>query len=252
MEEPKPNISAKDFLIGEHRCWPRIQTSLTALYADPLGSFREERVSNLSKGGLFLNTSKPLPKGEQLELILLLPDQTCEIAVSGQVMHSHYPREIRSSDETPGMGIMFTTVEPNLKNTLGNFIDRLLQTEGGGKRIEPRVHSPPCKIQINAAKGKQGAILTNISKNGMFIRTENPLNLFEHVHTCITHPETYFDLELEGEVAHIKKIDSHSYSFGAGIHFLNLDPDTENAVLEIVREIMLRQRINDPESFRSH
>ena len=233
----------EDFIIGENRCWPRIQTTINALFSDHQGRFREDQVSNLSKGGLFLNTPNPLPKGENIEIILVLPDQSCEVAVQGQIMHSN----------SKGMGVMFTTIEPSLKTTLGNFIDRLLDINGGGgKRISPRIHTPPCKIQINASKGKQGAILSNISKNGMFIRTENPLNLFEHVHTCITHPDTYLDLELEGEVTHIQKITSQMYSFGAGIRFLNLDEDTEVTVMEIVREIMLRQRINDPESFIPH
>jgi len=169
-------------------------------------------------------------------------------------MHSHPPDKSAPPEEAPGMGIMFTTVEPSLKTILGNFIDRLLDTEGGGggDRLAPRVDTPPCRVQIHASKGEQGALLTNISRKGMFIQTKTPFNLFERIQTCITHPETFINLELEGEVIHVHKIADSPYGFGAGIQFLNLDAETQIAVIETVREIMFRQKISDRETPLPH
>jgi len=254
MESPTPDSENSDFLIGENRLWPRIQTSIMAIFADTQGYLHEERVSNLSKGGMFIQTKAPLSQKDRLEFILILPDHSCEIAVQGQIRHRRSVKTNSEPKEAIGLGIMFTSVEPSLKTTLGNFIDRLLDTEvgGGGDRLSPRVATPPCKVTISATGRKEGAILTNISKSGMFIRSKTPLNLFEQVQICITHPETYLELELIGEVLHVHKMEDPKLGFGAGLRFVNLDPQTEIAVIELVREIMFRQKITETDSHLPH
>lgn len=231
----------EDFLIGEQRTWPRIQTSFPAMYADKDGYFHEEKVINLSKGGLYLETHNPLKKDDRLEMILQLPDQSCEITVQGQVMHA----DTINGNPLSGMGIMFTTVEPNLKKWLGHFIDRLFHADGGGERKEPRVAAPLNQIKISASDIDQSALLCNLSRNGMLVRTQHPLCLFEQVSTLLTHPDTYLNFELQGEVVHIYKKELKSHPYYTGIKFDGIDQATRETILDLVREIMFRQQIAD-------
>lgn len=233
----------EDFLIGEQRRWPRVDTTFTAMFADGDGYFREEQVVNVSKGGLFLKTRRPLAKNHRVEMILMLPDQSAEIAVQGQVIHS---KQLPDQDDFAGMGIMFTTVEPNLKHSLGHFIDRLFDANGGGEREHPRVAVPSQKIVLSGAGGESTALLCNLSQDGMYIRTQNSLSLFGKVTTYLTNPETYLRFEIPGEVVHLQKVSDIAPCFGAGIRFTDLDPSAKNAVIEMVREIMFRQKIRDP------
>jgi type IV pilus assembly protein PilZ len=66
------------------------------------GDLERDIVSDLSPGGLFVRTSKPLDIGTDVDLELLLADET-PIHVRGRVMWLR-----RSPDARPGMGIQFT------------------------------------------------------------------------------------------------------------------------------------------------
>ena len=229
------NIPA-DFWISHQRRFPRIQTEFHALHAFEDGSFREEPVTNLSKGGLFLRSKRPRKKGERIEIILMLPDQSAEVTVQGQVMYCNYLGD--QLEYTYGMGIMFTAIEPNLKKWLGHFIDRLIQDEGGGKRVEPRVHTDPCKITLNKSGKESGAMLCNISRHGMYIRTDHSYSLFERVETVLEHPNSALKMEVAGEIIHIQKMDNNSLPYGMGLRFVDLTTSMEEAILSLLRDIL--------------
>lgn len=247
-----------DFLIGEQRSWPRAQTVFKALYADQEGYFREDKVLNVSKGGLFLQSRCPRQKGERLELILILPDETCEITVQGQIMHScsfaKNPQEPMSQETLCGMGIMFTSIEPQLKDRLGFFIDRLFDCKGGGggKRQRPRVQPPLNQVQLNLTQKEQSAVLCNLSATGMLLRLRDPVVLLEKMTLAIMHPDTTYQFELQGEIIHTQKTHDPTHPYAAGIRFINLDGKTQETIFELIREIMFRQQITRYESDVSH
>jgi len=228
----------------EKRTWPRIPTSFKAFYADPKGHFREEEVINLSKGGLFLKTQEPSETGELLELILAIPESQQEITVQGQVIHNRKPTKNDNMSELSGMGIMFTTIEPQLKNYLGNYITTLFQKEIADKRSDTRYQSPPNQVILHANEKEHSAILKNISKGGMLVHTEHPLVLFEIVSTVLTHPDTGLQFDIDGEVIHLQKLEKSPQCFAAGIKFIGLDSDSQDLIHEMIREIMFRQKMN--------
>jgi len=228
-----------DFDVGEQRFYPRIDTVFSALYADAKGSFHEVEVTNLSKGGVFLKTNKPFRKGENIEVILMLPDDAAEVAVQGQVMH--VATEGKPNDI--GMGVMFTTVEPSLKEWLHDFIESLLHQAGGGQRRAPRVSAGQQPILLTrGVNAPDSVILCNISANGMFIQVKDHLNVFEQVALLITHPKTRITLEVKGEVVHLHKVSEKPALYGAGIRFLPMPETTLASVKSLIHDIMTAQR----------
>jgi Tfp pilus assembly protein PilZ len=239
LEELRLQSVAEDFLLGEERKWPRIPTSIPALFADNDGEFREEKITNLSRGGCFLKTIFPRDKGEAIEVILFLPGTAHEVTVQGEVMHS----VTTGVEEERGMGILFTTVEPNLKRFLANYLYELERTGETGVRSAPRIVTLPCEIDLSGNSGPGTAVLRNLSKNGLFFETRKPLSLFEHLTMSITDPMSGLTLTLSGDVVHLRKLDHKPGFYGVGIRFVDLDENTRELVQSMLRETILTRAL---------
>lgn len=84
--------------------------------------------TNLSKGGVFVNTAEPLSVGTPVRLLVSLPDQEVPCEVTGRV--------IRVQDDagggTPGMGIEFVDVEPETQERIAELVTYLRAKLGQG------------------------------------------------------------------------------------------------------------------------
>jgi uncharacterized protein (TIGR02266 family) len=89
--------------MGDKREHTRLPVALTVSYRSR-GDLQRDLVSDLSPGGLFVRTGKPLDIGTEVELEVLLADET-PIHVRGKVVWLR-----AQPDERPGMGIQFTGV----------------------------------------------------------------------------------------------------------------------------------------------
>jgi uncharacterized protein (TIGR02266 family) len=75
---------------------------------------------NLSEGGLFIATHVLKPLGTQLEVAFKLPEMTEPIKVTGTV---RWVREYsETSDTSPGMGVRFEAVGPELTEQIRRFL----------------------------------------------------------------------------------------------------------------------------------
>ncbi len=79
----------------------RTPVSLSVRYLSR-GDLSRDIVNDLSPGGLFVRTSKPLDIGTDVDLEVILPDET-PMHVRGKVVWLR-----QSPDQRPGMGIQFT------------------------------------------------------------------------------------------------------------------------------------------------
>jgi type IV pilus assembly protein PilZ len=85
---------------------PRIPVSLQVSYLSK-GDLQRDLVVNLSPGGLFVHTSKPLDIGTEVDLEVIIADEETPIHVRGKVM---WLRSVGPQPSQPGMGIQFTGV----------------------------------------------------------------------------------------------------------------------------------------------
>jgi uncharacterized protein (TIGR02266 family) len=100
----------------------RLQHELLVAYRTVDGFITDWAV-NISRGGIFINTRKPLAVGSVVRLIVSLPDAAFPFDLTGRVIRAHsYDPE---SDQVPGMGIEFIDVDEEKHARLERFVDRL-------------------------------------------------------------------------------------------------------------------------------
>lgn len=93
------------------------------------GMFVSNYVTNLSKGGVFIQTDDPLPIQSQINLTFTLPDFNVKIEAKGKVTWT-YDIKRGTSTIVPGMGIKFTELADQHKALIENYINKLSTQSG--------------------------------------------------------------------------------------------------------------------------
>jgi type IV pilus assembly protein PilZ len=91
--------------------------------------FVANHVSNISKGGLFLRSDRPLPIEAEVALVLRLPDVGQSIRAVGRVVWN-YDLQKGTSRIVPGSGIRFVDMSPADRVTLERYLDHLARPAG--------------------------------------------------------------------------------------------------------------------------
>ncbi len=121
---------------GERRAQDRAAITLKVDYRR-LNSFFADYTKNISKGGTFIRTSKPLKVGTEFVFVLSLPTLNEQLQLNGEVMWV-VSDEQATEDEPSGMGIKFRfdTEEDRLK--VDRFVERLM-VDALGEHISQRL-----------------------------------------------------------------------------------------------------------------
>jgi type IV pilus assembly protein PilZ len=114
-----------------------------------LNSFFADYTKNISKGGTFIRTSKPLPPGTEFVFVLTVPKLEEPLRLNGEVMWTVDPT--RATEDSPaGMGIRFKyqgasereateqIVEHLIKGELGDHISERLLRITTGEPVAPK------------------------------------------------------------------------------------------------------------------
>ena len=114
---------------AEKRTYSRAPLVVKVNYHASEGSHIEGLTGDLGGGGLFIETSTPLPQGTILTVEFGLPDTLSErIHATGTVAWA------RSNAERylfpPGMGVQFTQIAPEAKAQIIEFVDALNRARG--------------------------------------------------------------------------------------------------------------------------
>lgn len=88
------------------------------------GAFVSNRVTNISRGGLFIQSADPLPLHAEVDLALTLPETGGTIQATGRVIWN-YDVERGSARIVPGSGIKFIDLSPENKARLEDCLARL-------------------------------------------------------------------------------------------------------------------------------
>jgi uncharacterized protein (TIGR02266 family) len=100
----------------------RLEHELPVAYRS-VGSFLTDWATNISQGGMFINSRKPLPVGTGVRILLQLPSLEFPLGLSGKVTRVVEPGSGKGS--VPGMGIEFTDVDPSRRAQLESIVTRL-------------------------------------------------------------------------------------------------------------------------------
>jgi type IV pilus assembly protein PilZ len=105
--------------MAEHREHVRAPIALKVDYKK-LNSFFADYTKNISKGGTFIKTNKPLPLGTQFLFRLSVPSCERPFELSGEVVHA----DVRG--EEPGMGIRFVWSDPSQRQDFEREVEKLM------------------------------------------------------------------------------------------------------------------------------
>jgi S-adenosyl-L-methionine hydrolase (adenosine-forming) len=93
-----------------------------------VGSFLTDWATNISQGGLFINTRKPLPVGTVVKLIIQLPSAEFPFDITGRV--TRVTEFDNHANMVPGMGIEFTDIDPGKREKIEVFVEQLRRDLG--------------------------------------------------------------------------------------------------------------------------
>lgn len=123
-ELPDPSREA-----DERREVPRLPIELRVEYRR-LNSFFADYTKNISKGGTFIRTAKPLPPGTEFVFVLTVPKLGEPLRLNGEVMWTVDPS--RATEDSPaGMGIRFKYADAAEREATEHVVEHLIKGELG-------------------------------------------------------------------------------------------------------------------------
>lgn len=102
-----------------------------------LNTFFADYTKNISKGGTFIRTSKPLEVGTQFMFVLSFPSAEGQLRLKGEVMWVVVDEDA-SGDTPAGMGIRFLFDNDGERAAVHNFVERLM-TDALGANIATKM-----------------------------------------------------------------------------------------------------------------
>ena len=101
----------------------RVQKTLSLTYKDNM-AFVRAYLGNISTGGIFIKTEKPLSQGEQFILRLQLPELPDPLKISCEVVWARLPAEA-TLREPAGMGVKFMELSKKDGELLKRYLGRV-------------------------------------------------------------------------------------------------------------------------------
>lgn len=88
-----------------------------------VGSFLTDWATNISQGGVFINTRNPLPVGTEVKILIQLPGAQFPCQLEGRV--TRITEFDNHANLVPGMGVEFTRLAEAMKADIESFVERL-------------------------------------------------------------------------------------------------------------------------------
>jgi type IV pilus assembly protein PilZ len=102
-----------------------------------LNTFFADYTKNISKGGTFIRTAKPLEIGTEFVFVLSVPSHNTQLALKGEVVRVVTEQEA-TPDNPAGMGIRFKFDDDAEREKVDEFVEKLMD-EALGKHISTKL-----------------------------------------------------------------------------------------------------------------
>jgi hypothetical protein len=148
---------------SERRIYPRHACSGAADILQNGKLWGWGKVSDISRGGCYLEADHSLPLGTEAQLRLTIADTLLEIC--GMVA---------SATPGVGMGLDFVTVSPEQANKLVRIIDKVTAMDGSPslQQAPPQPGSTTVRIKREAAHNILAMIIKRMNEKGVLTRQE--------------------------------------------------------------------------------
>ncbi len=92
-----------------------------------MNAFFADYTKNISKGGTFIKTERPLPVGTEFVFKLAVPKRPAPFELKGMVIWTNDPEHSQHPEEPSlGMGIRFVFEQPSLKDDFEGRVEELM------------------------------------------------------------------------------------------------------------------------------
>jgi type IV pilus assembly protein PilZ len=131
--EPKGSI--------DNRTQTRLPIELKVDYKK-MNSFFADYTKNISKGGTFIKTKKPLAIGTQFLFKLTVPRREAPFELLGEVVWA------RSEGDEPGMGIRFVYADDSQRKDFEGIVERMM-VDALGPQISAQLLAKPSDSKLS-------------------------------------------------------------------------------------------------------
>jgi type IV pilus assembly protein PilZ len=103
-----------------------------------LNSFFADYTKNISRGGTFIKTNRPLPIGTEFVFKLFVPQLERPLAIHGEVQWVVTEQEADAQRTEPGMGIRFVYKSGDPQAEIARSVERLM-VDSLGQRLTTKL-----------------------------------------------------------------------------------------------------------------
>lgn len=96
-----------------------------------MNAFFADYTKNLSKGGTFIKTLRPLPLGTRCQFNFTLPGLPDPLVLEGEVSWQLLPDEAQARNQDPGMGIKFVFKDAAAQRDFEQVVEKLMSESLG-------------------------------------------------------------------------------------------------------------------------
>jgi type IV pilus assembly protein PilZ len=96
-----------------------------------MNSFFADYTKNISKGGSFIKTPRPLPIGTRCQFSFTVPALSDPIQLEGEVTRVVTPEEAQARNEDPGMGVKFVFRDAAAQREFEDLVERMMEDSLG-------------------------------------------------------------------------------------------------------------------------
>jgi uncharacterized protein (TIGR02266 family) len=117
---------------SDRRRWPRVTLAARVALSSPtLDDLVAGPLQDLSVGGLFIVSRTTKPIGTELTVAVAVADANVRIECRGLVVREVTAAEAAETGRSPGMGILFTELDPKTRATIERLIEAAVQRKVG-------------------------------------------------------------------------------------------------------------------------
>ena len=96
-----------------------------------MNSFFADYTKNISKGGTFIKTARPLDVGARCQFSFTLPALSEPLVLEGEVTWQLPPEVAASRNEDPGMGIRFLFKDAAAQKEFADLVEKMMEDSLG-------------------------------------------------------------------------------------------------------------------------
>jgi len=128
---------------SDNRTHPRTPIELKVEYKK-MNTFFADYTKNISKGGTFIKTDRPLPVGTEFLFKLTLPKREHPFELKGTVIWTNQPAEMQKPEvEQMGMGIRFIFADESEREGFEFEVEQMMVSSLGPDLYEKLIQRKP-------------------------------------------------------------------------------------------------------------